>query len=130
MADIVVLSNEVLSVFMILGILGLVCTFLLKLFNVLKACEVYDIAISIIVLAVGTISYIFIEIGVMVSFGQGVESILLEYNIYFWFSRLFIILLWILWFAELFIYAAASTVDTLTRMTKRRDERVNNHYPY
>ena len=91
MADVVVLSNEVLSVFMILGILGLVCTFLLKLFNVLKSCEVYDIAISIIVLAVGTISFIFIEIGVMISFGQGVESILLEYNIYFWFARLFIL---------------------------------------
>ena len=127
MSDVVVFSNEVLTVFMIFGILGLISIFLVKLLNILDKADLYDSKISVITLAIGIISYVFIEIGVLVTVGQNVEATLIEYNIYNWFARVFIILIWIFWFAELFLYAAKSMIEPLKRMAKRRDERVNRY---
>lgn len=106
------------------ALIFLVGTFLLQLFNVLKSCEFYDIQESIIVLAVGTIAYLFIEISLLLNLD-------LEFNIYFWFARIFLIMIWIFWFAELLIYAGKSVVDaadTFTRMNKRKDERMKNTF--
>jgi len=129
MTEIIVTSNEVLNVLVILGMLGLVSMFLVKLYNILKACEFYTIQHSIISLAVGTISYIFIEMGVLVTMSSNSDAAL-EFNTYFWFTRIFIIMLWILWFSELFIYSSKIVTDALNqpeRMTKRRNERVNSY---
>jgi len=102
----------------------LVGTFLLKLYNVLQSCEFYKIQESIIVLAVGTVSYLFVEIGLYLNLD-------LEFNIYFWFARIFLILIWIFWFAEILIYAGksvAEATDELTRMSKRRNERIKRGF--
>jgi len=128
MSDVVVFSNDILTIFMIFGILGLISTFLLKFYNVLDACDFYDIKISIIVLAIGIISYLFIEVGVLITISQEAEDTILEYNIYFWFARIFIIMLWVFWFAEMIFYAGKSAVDPLKRMSKRREERIKNLY--
>lgn len=116
--------SDVLIALMVFSILGLIFTFLLKLHNLLNSCGFYSIQESVIVLSVGTIAYVFIEIGSMVTFGSGAD--LVEFNLYFWFSRVFIILLWVFWFAELLVYAAKETIkasEDLTRMSKRRQER-------
>ena len=127
MSDTVIFSNDALTAFVIFGILGLIFMFLLKLNNVLHHGDYYEIQKSVLTLAVGTICYIFIEIGVMINFTQDTTSVLLEYNMYFWFARIFIILLWFLWFVELIFYAAQETIEPLTRMTKRRNERFNRY---
>jgi len=111
---------EDLTMFALLGLFG---TFLLKLYNILRSCSFYDIAESIIVLAVGTIAYLFIEIGLYL-------NLTLEYSIYFWFARVFIIMLWVLWFAELIIYAAFSVNEPFTRMNKRKNERLEGYQRY
>lgn len=102
----------------------LVGTFLLKLYNILYSCKVYDIQKSIIVLIVGTISYLFIEIGLYLNLN-------LEFNIYFWFARVLLLLVWVFWFAEIMIYASQSAVEAteaFTRMNKRKNERMKNSF--
>ena len=105
------------------ALLFLVGTFLLKLYNILYSCNFYDIQQSIIVLIVGTISYLFIEIGLYLNLD-------LEFNIYFWFARVMLLLIWVFWFAELIIYASHSVSDateSFTRMNKRKNERMKNN---
>lgn len=127
MSEVVVFSNDALMFFLIFGILGLVGTFLLKLYNILNGCEFYDIKMSVVTLAIGTISFMLILISVLITFSKAVESTYIEYNIYMWFSRIFIVMLWIFFFGEILIYAGKSTQDILTRMSKRRNERINNY---
>ena len=103
------------------ALIFLVGTFLLELYNILNSCDFYKIQESIIVLAVGTISYLFIEIALYLNLD-------LEFNIYFWFARVFLLLIWMFWFAELFMYAGksvAEATDAFTRMNKRKNERMN-----
>jgi len=133
MSDVVVLPGEVLNILLVLGVLGLISMFLLKLYNLLHVCEFYSLQLSIILLALGTICYTFIEISILITLGNtsSTDSTLIEYNIYNWFSRIFIILLWIFWVAELFFYATKQiTMDNnqLERMSKRRSERINRYY--
>lgn len=130
MTDVIITSNEVLNIIVILGILGLISTFLLKFYNVLKICDIYNIQLSVIVLAIGVISFIFIEMGALITVNQDVNSVL-EYAVYLNFSRLFIIIIWFFWFAELIIYAGKTvheSVEEAERMTKRRNDRVKKHH--
>lgn len=124
MSDIVVFSNEILNVLVLLGILGLIFTFLLKLYNILDGGKAYDVKLGIIILAVGTIAYLFIEIGVFLNIAQDVEATLLEYNMYYLFARILLILLWVFWFIELIFNAIDTVADPLKRMAKRRNERI------
>lgn len=128
MSDIVVYSNDVLTVLLLLGILGLISVFLLKLYNILDKCDFYDLKLSIVSLAIGVICYLLIEIGILITIGKNIESTYIEYSIYFWFARIFIVMVWIFWFAEIIIYAAKSAVEPVSRMTKRRTERIKNFY--
>ena len=123
MADIVVFSNEILNVLVLLGILGLIFTFLFKFYNILNSVKIYDIQMSIIFLSVGTIAYLFIEIGLFLNVTQDVSAVILEYNIYYWFARVLYLMLWIFWFVEIILYAAFSSTETLERMSKRKEER-------
>ncbi len=123
MADVVVVSNEVLNVLVLLGILGLISTFLLKFYNILNGVGIYDMSVSIIVLSIGTIAYLFIEIGLFLNVAQDIGTAILEYNIYYWFARVLFIMLWFFWFVELILYAAAKVVEPMERMAKRKEER-------
>lgn len=123
----VVFSNNLLSLLLLLGILGLISIFLLKFYNILKAAEIYDIQMSIITLAIGSIAFVFVEIGTFLTFFSATEAILIEYAIYLWFARIFIIMIWLFWFAELIFYAGKITIEPLKRMQKRRNDRINNH---
>lgn len=123
MADIVVFSNEILNVLVLLGILGLIFTFLFKFYNILHSVKIYDIQMSVIFLSVGTIAYFFIEIGLFLNVTQDVSAAMLEYNIYYWFARVLYLMLWIFWFVEIILYAAFSSTETLERMSKRKEER-------
>ena len=127
MPDIVVSSTGILDVLVLIGILVLIFVFILKLYNILTNVDLYDIALSVVVLAIGMFAYIFIEIGTLLSFTSDVESILLEYNMYFWFARLLIVFIWIFWFAEIFLFSVKQTTETLSRMPKRRNERMNRY---
>ena len=73
--------------------------------------------------AVGTICYLFIEIGLFLNVTQDIGAAILEYNVYYWFARILFIMLWVFWFAELIIYAALSATEPLDRMAKRKEAR-------
>lgn len=124
MPDVVVFANEILNVLVLLGILGLIFTFLIKFYNILSRAEVYDISMSIIILAVGTICYLFIEVGLLLNATQDLEANILEFNFYYWFARVFYILIWVFWFVELILYAAFAPVKELGRMKERQEERM------
>ena len=123
MTEVVVVTNEILSLLVLLGILGLISTFLLKFYNILSSVQLYNIQLSIIVLSIGTFCYLFIEIGLFLNIAQGIEDSLLEYNIYYWFARVLFIMLWMFWFAEMIIYTAYTVAEPLDRMSKRKEER-------
>lgn len=123
MADVVVFSNEILNVLVLLGILGLIFTFLFKFYNILNSVKVYTIQFSVIVLSVGTIAFLFIEIGLFLNISQNVAAAILEYNVYYLFARVLYVSLWVFWFAELLLYATFSSTEQLERMSKRKDER-------
>lgn len=129
MADVVVTTNEIISILVLLGILGMIATFLYKLYNVLNGGEICDLAMTIVILAIGSFAYIFVEVGIFVNITHNVEAILLEYHVYFMLARPLMVLIWILWFVELFLNATKVTVDPLKRMSKRREERVNAMQP-
>lgn len=109
---------EVIADLTFFAIFFLIGAFLLELYNLLKSCKLYEIQESIIVLAVGTVAYLFIQFGLYM-------NLTLEYNIYMWFSRGLLLLLWVFWIASLFIYAGYAATEPFTRMQKRRNNRIN-----
>lgn len=127
MTEVVVTSNEIISILVLLGILGLIATFLYKLYNVLNGGEICDLAMTIVILAIGSFAYIFVEVGIFINMTHDIDAILIEYNVYFMLARPLMALIWILWFVELFLNTTKVTVDPLKRMSKRRNERVNSY---
>lgn len=124
MTDVIV-TNNILGIFIMIGIFAIIGVFLIQLYNILYGCTQYEFQISIVILAVGCIGYIFVELGIMLTIGQAeTDATLLEYNMYNWLMRAFIILIWIFWFAELFMYSAQEIVKPL-RMNKRKQEKYN-----
>jgi len=101
------------------ALFGLIATVMIKLYNVMKFCDLYDKAESVIILCIGVVCYLFIEMGLFL-------NLTIEYNVYFLISRIFILLLVVLWFAEILMYAAISVVEPFTRMDKRKNERYQN----
>lgn len=97
------------------SVLGIIAIFLLKLYNVLTRCDLYDRAMSIVLVALGFIVYFFIEIGLFL-------NLTIEFNIMMQLSRILMLLIFILWIVEILIYAALSVGEAgdLTRMQKRR----------
>jgi len=127
MAEVVVVPNEVLNILVLLSIMGLIGIFLVKFYNILHKGDKFSVQISTVFLAVGMICFLFIEIGLFLTIPLDIETSLLEFNFYHWFSRVFIIMIWIFWFIELFFNAASSITEPFTRMTKRREERINRY---
>lgn len=125
MVEVVSLSNEVLTVLVLLSILGIIGIFVVKLYNILYSGTKFSIQISTVFLIMGVICYLFIEIGLFVSIPSNIDTTLIEYNFYLWFSRLFLILIFVFWFVELLLNVVHQTTEELTRMTKRRSERIN-----
>ncbi len=110
--------NLVLNDLVFFSIIGIIAIFLLKLYNVLTASSLYDRAMSVITLSMGLIFYLFIEVGLFL-------NLTLEFNFFMWFSRVFIVMIFVLWIVELFVYAAVSVSNDLglSRMMKKRVER-------
>lgn len=129
MVDVVAAQNEVLNLLVLLSVLGIIGIFLTKFYNVLHSGKKFSIQTSTIFLAVGIICYLFIEVGLFVSVPSDVDVILLEFNFYIWFSRIFLVMIVIFWFTELILNVvnSVSEEDELTRMSKRRFERFNNY---
>jgi len=127
MAEVVVVPNEVLNVLVLLSIMGIIAIFLVKFYNILHKGDKFSVQMSTVFLAVGMICYLFIEIGLFVTVPLDVETSLIEFNFYHWFSRVFIVMIWIFWFIELIFNAASSVTDSVTRMAKRREERISRY---
>jgi len=127
MAEVVVVPNEVLNILVLLSIMGLIGIFLVKFYNILHKGQKFSVQISTVFLAVGMICFLFIEIGLFLTIPLDIETSLLEFNFYHWFSRVFIAMIWVFWFVELIFNAADSVTDSVTRMTKRREERINRY---
>lgn len=129
MTDVIV-TNNVLGILVMIGIFGTIGVFLIKLYNLLYACEKMDLKEAIIWLAVGSICFFIFFSGSMLTIGQAeTDATLLEYNLYIWMIRIFIVMIWIMFFAELIIYAgkkATSINAEETRMIKRRNTRIRN----
>lgn len=132
MTTTVISSTGIIDVFILVSILILIFVFLLKLYNILNGVKVYELSLSVIVLAIGTFAYLFIEVGVMLNFAKTTldATVLAEYNIYFWIARLLMIFNWIFWFVELIMYSVVKNIEymdanNLTRMSKRRNDRIN-----
>lgn len=128
MVEVVAIPNEVLNVLVLLSILGISGIFLAKLYNVLHKGEKFSIQMSTVLLSVGIICYLFIEIGLFLSIPLGIESALREYNFYMWYSRIFLLMIFLFWFVELLFNAVTQVTEPLERMTKRRDERLKKFY--
>lgn len=128
MPDIIVTPNEILNVLVFLSVLGIIGVFLAKLYNILHRGQQLSIQQSTILLMVGIICLLFIEVGLMINVPSIEETSLLEFNFYNWFARIFIILIWIFWFIELFFHSLNKLEEEttqLTRMKKRRQDRLN-----
>jgi len=120
----IVFANEVLSALVLFSIIGIIGIFLVKLYNILHAGQVYEIQMSVITLAVGFFAYLFIEIGLFL-------NLTIEYNVYLWLSRGLMLMITIFWVVELLVYAAVSVVEApLQRMQKRRADRLQNNMGY
>lgn len=100
------------------SVIGIIIIFLLKLYNVLTGCDLYDKAMSVVTLCIGFLTYLFIEIGLFL-------NLTIEFNIFMFLSRILILVIFILWVVEILIYAAITTAEatSLTRMMKNRSER-------
>lgn len=100
------------------SIIGIIIIFLLKLYNVLTGCDLYDQPMSVITLAIGFFTYLFIEVGLFL-------NLTVEFNIFMFLSRILILVIFILWIVEIIIYAAitAAEATTFTRMKKRQYNR-------
>jgi len=115
----VVIANEVLNALVMLSLLGIIGVFLLKLYNVLHMGRFYSVQASVIVLAVGTISYLFIEIGLFL-------NLTVEYNVYQWLGRGFFVMIWFFWLVEILMHVAVvAAVKPLDRMEKRKADRLS-----
>ena len=112
------MTNVILDDLVFFSVIGIIAVFLLKLYNVLTACDLYDQAMSVITLALGVIMYLFIEIGLFL-------NLTIEFNFFMWLSRIIILVIFILWIVEIFVYAAVSLNNEtgLTRLMKNRTER-------
>jgi hypothetical protein len=110
--------NEILAALVMFSILSLIGIFLLKLYNILYACQVYGWQSSITTFAVGIIAYFFIEIGLFL-------NLTVEFNVYMWMARVFVLMIAFSWFVELIIYAMFHAVEPLERMAKRRTDRLS-----
>lgn len=128
MTDVIV-TNNVLSILVMIGIFGTIGVFLIKLYNILYACGKMDLKESILWLAVGSICFVIFFSGSMLTIGQAETDLtLLEYGMYIWMIRIFIVLIWIEFFAEVIIYAGKSaTAPIETRMVKRRNDKIRNY---
>ena len=110
--------NFVINDLVFFSVIGIIAVFLLKLYNVLTACSLYDRAMSVIALAMGLMFYLFIEVGLFL-------NLTLEFNFFMWFSRVFILIIFVLWVVEILVYAAVSISNDLglSRMMKKRSEK-------
>ena len=103
------------------ALIFLIGIFLLKLYNVLQAGGFYDVQLSIVSLAVGTICYMFIQVGLLLNLD-------VEFHVYLMVARVMLLMIWIFWVVELYIYIARQTAEVLnqpTRMRGRRFDRMN-----
>jgi len=128
MAEVVVIPNEILNVLIFLSVLGIIAVFLAKLYNILHRGKEFTIQMSTILLAIGMICFLFIEVGLLINVPVVPETSLLEFNFYNWFSRIFIVMVWIFYFIELLLhtlYVMEETANGATRMAKRRFNRFN-----
>lgn len=128
MPEVVAIPNEVLNILVLLSMLGITGIFMVKLYNVLHAGEKFSIQISTIFLAASVIAYLFIEVGLFLSIPLDVESTLLEYNFYMWYARVFLLMNFIFWLAELLFNAGKQVAEPFERMAKRRNERIKRYY--
>ena len=112
------MANVIIDDLVFFSIIGIIALFLLKLYNVLTVCDLYDWPMSVITLALGFITYLFIEVGLFL-------NLTIEFNFFMWISRIFILMIFILWIVEILLYAALNVADQtdLTRMMKKRNER-------
>lgn len=112
------MANVIIDDLVFFSMIGIIAIFLLKLYNVLTICDIYDWPMSVITLALGFITYLFIEVGLFL-------NLTIEFNFFMWISRIFILMIFILWIVEILMYAALNVADQtdFTRMMKKRNER-------